>query len=246
MRAARAVGNWEDAALTGWVCLALLVAAVVLPFVPWQPLLQLCGLALLGPHMWVVGRRVARSEARAAEEEQRFREARARRRRDGWWPQGAAAARGGRGEARARRGGGGGEGGEAAGGGARARGGARRALLSAASHTVVARADCALPGCRRAPSCSRSTARPLRAAEDEQQQPGAPPPRRAPATPRAGGGAFSSPPRTCAARVEEPRRDRSALDEHLLDHIYSSHQITQHVASGAGHVQADSPVASLK
>ena len=69
VRAARAVGNWEDTALTGWVCFALLVAAVVLPFVPWRPLLQLGGLAILGPHMWLVGRRVARSEALAAEEE---------------------------------------------------------------------------------------------------------------------------------------------------------------------------------
>ena len=85
VRAARAVGNWEDTALTGWVCLALLVAAVVLPFVPWQPLLQLCGLALLGPRMWLVGRRVALGRPgggggaavpKASPEE-----------RGGWWPQ---------------------------------------------------------------------------------------------------------------------------------------------------------------
>ena len=209
VRAARAVGNWEDTALTGWVCLALIVAAVVLPFVPWQPLLQLGGLAILGPHMWLVGRRVARSEARAAEEEQRFREAspeearrmvaaKVQQRREEAEEKRARAAAAAEAKAAKR---------PAA---EREREAARRALLSAASHTVVARARPRFAKVPTRPELQRSTARPLRAAEDEQQQPGAPPPRRAPATPRAGGGAFSSPPRTW------PRASRSRAATDLL------------------------------
>ena len=183
VRAARAVGNWEDTALTGWVCLALLVAAVVLPFVPWQPLLQLGGLALLGPHMWVVGRRVARSEARAAEEEQRFREAspeearrmvaaKVQQRREEAEEKRARAAAA---EAKAAKR-------PAA---EREREAARRALLSAASHTVVARARRALPRCRRARSCSdrrRGRCAPLRTSSSSRarRRRGARPRRRAP------------------------------------------------------------------
>ena len=201
VRAARAVGNWEDTALTGWVCLALLVAAVVLPFVPWQPILQLGGLAILGPHMWLVGRRVARSEARAAEEEQRFREAspeearrmvaaKVQQRREEAEEKRARAAAAAEAKAAKR---------PAA---EREREAARRALLNATSYTVVARAP-ALPKCRRARSCNdqrRGRCVPPRTSSSSRRAAAA----RAPA-PRAGGGFFVAA-ADVAAGVEEPRR----------------------------------------
>ena len=43
--------SWEDPALTLWLCATLLLLATALPLLPWQWLLRLVGLLLLGPHM---------------------------------------------------------------------------------------------------------------------------------------------------------------------------------------------------
>jgi len=52
VRALRSIGRWDDPVLTGWLCVALMFSALVLPWVPWRLLLRLLGLALLGPHQY--------------------------------------------------------------------------------------------------------------------------------------------------------------------------------------------------
>jgi hypothetical protein len=52
VRALRSIGRWDDPVLTGWLCVALMFSALVLPWVPWRLLLHLLGLALLGPHQY--------------------------------------------------------------------------------------------------------------------------------------------------------------------------------------------------
>jgi uncharacterized membrane protein YgcG len=62
--------SWEDPALTLWLCAALLLLATALPLLPWQWLLRLVGLLLLGPHMrWCGLAHFARKRAAAALEQ---------------------------------------------------------------------------------------------------------------------------------------------------------------------------------
>ena len=69
-RSLRSLLRWEDPALTLWLCATSLLLAVVLPLLPWQALLRLVGLLLLGPHMRWCGRaHFARKRAAAALEE---------------------------------------------------------------------------------------------------------------------------------------------------------------------------------
>ena len=73
LRLARSLGallSWEDPALTLWLCATSLLLAIVLPLLPWQWLLRLVGLVLLGPHMrWCGQAYFARKRAAAALEE---------------------------------------------------------------------------------------------------------------------------------------------------------------------------------
>ena len=52
VRALRSIGRWDDPVLTGWLCVALIFSALVLPWIPWRLLLRLLGLALFGPHQY--------------------------------------------------------------------------------------------------------------------------------------------------------------------------------------------------
>ena len=52
VRALRSIGRWDDPVLTGWLCVALVFSALVLPWIPWRLLLRLLGLALFGPHQY--------------------------------------------------------------------------------------------------------------------------------------------------------------------------------------------------
>ena len=62
--------TWEDPALTLWLCATLLLLAIALPLLPWQWLLRLAGLLLLGPHMrWCGQAHVTRKHAAAALEQ---------------------------------------------------------------------------------------------------------------------------------------------------------------------------------
>ena len=59
--------TWEDPALTAWLCATLLLLATALPLLPWQWLLRLVGLLLLGPHMrWCGHTHLTRKRAAAA------------------------------------------------------------------------------------------------------------------------------------------------------------------------------------
>lgn len=61
VRFAASVFHWEDTGLTGWlfgaVLLLALLLVVVINITPWRLLLRLVGVALLGPHMFFVGRK---------------------------------------------------------------------------------------------------------------------------------------------------------------------------------------------
>ena len=65
LRAVRGVLCWHDPGLTLWIFVALVVAALVAPLLPWLLLSRCLGALLLGPHMWAVGAR-RRAPRRAA------------------------------------------------------------------------------------------------------------------------------------------------------------------------------------
>ena len=70
--------TWEDPALTVWLCAALLLLATALPLLPWQWLLRLAGLLLLGPHMRWCGQAHFTRKRAAAALERRYQAASAR------------------------------------------------------------------------------------------------------------------------------------------------------------------------
>ena len=57
LRAVRGVLCWHDPGLTLWLFVALAVAALVAPLLPWLLMSRCLGALLLGPHMWAVGAR---------------------------------------------------------------------------------------------------------------------------------------------------------------------------------------------
>ena len=72
VRGVRALLAWEDPALTAWVCLALLLLAVVIPLLPWLWIMRLLGAALFGPHMYFVGRLYFKQKEEAERLERRY------------------------------------------------------------------------------------------------------------------------------------------------------------------------------
>ena len=57
LRAVRGVLCWHDPGLTLWLFVALALAALVAPLLPWLLMSRCLGALLLGPHMWAVGAR---------------------------------------------------------------------------------------------------------------------------------------------------------------------------------------------
>lgn len=66
LRGLHGVFSWHDPALTTALCHVLAITACILPWLPWLIISRLAGLAVLGPHMWLVGAR--QRKAAAAEE----------------------------------------------------------------------------------------------------------------------------------------------------------------------------------
>ena len=79
LRAMRRLVNWQDRILTTWAVFLLLALSLVLALIPWawvlEGLLRLVGLAIFGPHMYWVGKRLARQAEEEAEQEQEYRAA---------------------------------------------------------------------------------------------------------------------------------------------------------------------------
>ena len=72
VRALAGVLSWDDPALSAWLCATCVLLAAVLPLLPWLFIARAVGILLLGPHMWVYGRRqraaLAEAQAKAARE----------------------------------------------------------------------------------------------------------------------------------------------------------------------------------
>ena len=66
LRAVRGVLCWHDPGLTLWLFVALAVAALVAPLLPWLLMSRCLGALLLGPHMWAIGARRRAGAAAAA------------------------------------------------------------------------------------------------------------------------------------------------------------------------------------
>jgi hypothetical protein len=63
LRALKGLVTWENPRTSTWLSLSLMLAALVLPWLPWLYLLHALGLAALGPHMWILGARQRRHPA---------------------------------------------------------------------------------------------------------------------------------------------------------------------------------------
>ena len=79
LRVVQRVLTWQDRIVTTWVALALIFATLVCAIVPWGAVLHMglrvLGLALFGPHMYWVGKYIARTTDDAARQEREYRRA---------------------------------------------------------------------------------------------------------------------------------------------------------------------------
>jgi hypothetical protein len=75
VRVLASIYRWDDTVLTGWVCVALVTLAALLPFVPWLLLLRLSGIGLFGPQNYVLDRWRTRKVADEAAAERRYQQA---------------------------------------------------------------------------------------------------------------------------------------------------------------------------
>ena len=72
LRYAQRLLSWHDRAVTLWLYLALVVLTAVMVLIPWTLVFRLAGLALFGPHMHLVGRRLDKRQAAAIDKELAF------------------------------------------------------------------------------------------------------------------------------------------------------------------------------
>lgn len=66
LRGVHGLLTWHDPALSSWLCLVIFFQAIMLPFLPWVLISHGVGLAVLGPHMWILGARQRRAAKIAA------------------------------------------------------------------------------------------------------------------------------------------------------------------------------------
>jgi len=79
VRTVRRALYWQDRIITTWLVFALLILALILALIPWAVVvpwtLRALGVALFGPHMYVVGQRYEKQQQEANRKEREYRDA---------------------------------------------------------------------------------------------------------------------------------------------------------------------------